>query len=235
MKYSQPYDAAKQKWDRYGHFYVPHNDREWNGFPFVRFITGELAIVGGYFRPSIRGVYPAYNVAVALSSDPAYNYFTPAGVAIPKAQLTAQGYSPLLLIDLDTKRAVRANWGGVAEKDKLPFHLRQVLAWIPAEGANPCSVLPIEVSPPTEFPKEVLEWKKEIRVLAQARVALAGIERPRYGLETIKLDCGAFGKTLDQLVNASYHPERRMYALAHGRIQLPRDVETYDHLLIERP
>jgi hypothetical protein len=172
-----PIDVNQMKWDQYEHF---HQWRVGNGYGFsiVQFITGELGVVGTP-RPDKRKTYESLGIAITSTADKDFNFFVPGeSKPIPKAQLNYDG-AQNLLVDLKSHRAVRIDRGYMYEQN-LPKYLRRMSAVIPCEPpATPSRFdigvpigAPVSVYKPDSAPKALLEWGKQVQILAQAHVAL---------------------------------------------------------------
>jgi hypothetical protein len=163
-----PIDVNQMKWDQYEHF---HQWRVGNGYGFsiVQFITGELGVVGTP-RPDMRKTYESLGIAITSTADKDFNFFVPGeSKPIPKAQLNYGGMQ-YLLVDLDAQRAVRIGFQYMRNQN-LPLHLRRMSAAIPIEGGLPVGA-PVSVYKPDSAPKALLEWGKQVQILAQAHGAL---------------------------------------------------------------
>ena len=160
MKYSKTFNHELAQWDRYRHF---HNALT----PFVRFITGELMVESIHPTPAERRVYPEFGVALTHTTDGHFEFLTPAGVTLPKAQLNYGG-GQYLLVDLESKQAVRLHWN---VGTNAPTHLNYARAYILGEGGTLVGA-PVRYAPPLAKDDPARDWMKQARGVAQGIVAL---------------------------------------------------------------
>jgi hypothetical protein len=166
MKLPQ-YDINKQKWDYYGHFHIPANHYS---LPIVQFATGELGITEAYkIRPRKRRTYDEYNIAITGTADGYFKFALPDGTALPKAWLNYGGQQ-YLLVDLDTKRAVRLQSKHMRDAD-IPSYMQQTCGGFLKPGGYPIGA-PVRYTPPLEMTPERKEWLSKVSSLAGAHLLL---------------------------------------------------------------
>lgn len=161
-----PFDTTKQEWDRHRRFHIPSTG---SSYPVTQFKSGELTIDTAKPNPIHRGINEKYNIALELTSDcKGWEFRTPAGEPIPKAQL-ALGGGQYLLIDMDRQRAVKLGYGA---PDETPMYLRSA-AYFKKAGGIPVGhpVLVHKVTP------EVKQWLNEVCATVEALVTLRELAR----------------------------------------------------------
>ena len=153
------FDHARQEWDKYKRFHVGHGN-------FVQFDTNELicTIYPWQPRPIVRRNYITFNFTVAGTRDSHLPTLkTPDGEIVPKAWVS-RNTMQTLLIDHDTKRAVRlAGFGNHhGDKDKswqapIPVSLRGTCSAYFAGPGEPPVGRNVTVSRPAKYTKDEIE------------------------------------------------------------------------------
>ncbi len=156
---------GQRYWDRYQAFYKEfHTDYRYTHGLFSLFETGELRVNYSAPRPGNRFHDKTLNIELYSTRDGYHKFVTPDGEEIKTAWLFHYG-TQYLLIDHDTKRAVRLSYNRVTEPDRFrdaPKNLRDSAAYIPRVGANPVGA-PIKVSyPRPDNFKEMSQWCDEV-------------------------------------------------------------------------
>lgn len=212
MKYEKNFSEFSRRWDRFNAFHVYEGgDKYFAGVPFIRFETGELILDTYGDGPECRRVYPELHVELFSPRDSKHKLRRPtgengeageaggkgeaceAGEVIPKSWLIGKS-APLLLLDLDSGRVVRADRGGYGiresqpkaykEAQVRPAHLQETGVFYMSERAQPQGKLDIELSKPREKNAETKafgEWLDELhRVCIAFENAREGAGSHRY-------------------------------------------------------
>ena len=163
------FNHAQQQWDNYEAFHTVLN----NGL-FTYFATGEFICNSSTPRPEQRGTYEEYGVALTVSIDDAYNFFSPVGLPVKQAWLNHAGAS-YYMIDLTTMRAVRLDHSKYNRKG-LHANVTRSCAYFLSHDAMPQAHVPCTYSYPDTTPTTAA-WIKDFGALIQARAVLMG--KPR--------------------------------------------------------
>jgi hypothetical protein len=166
------FDSKNKKWDRYGAFHTHVGDDK-----FVYFETGEVMAVGYRWRPHQRKYYPDLNVSVTSPRDREFKFALPDGTPCPTAWLISDN-TPDLLVDHDTKRAVRLGYGRGDDVKKLPKHLQHARAFFSGNNAFPQSMAKIEIAKPYRLSKENRKWLEDFYNLCAVYTKATGFEPP---------------------------------------------------------
>lgn len=210
-----PFDTTKQEWDRHRRFHISPKPY---GYPVTQFQSGELTIDTAKPNPIHRGINEKYNIALELTSDcKGWEFRTPAGEPIPKAQL-ALGGGQYLLIDMDRQRAVKLGYGA---PDETPMYLRSA-AYFKKAGGIPVGhpVLVHKVTP------EVKQWLDEVCATVEALVTLRELVRPHLYYSN-KYDLTRVRELRPDPVQAAEHILARQTLLAYT---LKRQVIAYEEI-----
>lgn len=163
------YDPDKRHWDRYntfasGHMTAKPHYNSWNrGSGFQFFETGEIVFDGAPRDIDIRRLYSDIGVDIVSTNNPGYKFIHPkTGEKIPAAQLSHNGQQ-ILLIDLESKRAVRLD--GRDTNKNLPTHLASADAYALSSEAPIMGNNNIIVNAPSPITDEAREWKSVIEVI----------------------------------------------------------------------
>jgi len=154
---------GQRYWDRYCAFYKEfHTDYHSTHGLFSLFETGELRVNYAAPSPNLRFHDKTFNIELYSTRDGYHKFITPDGEDIKKTWLFHYG-TQYLLIDHDTKRAVRLSYNrNPGRFSDAPNNLKDSAAYIPRAGANPVGA-PIKVSSPRpENFKEISQWCDEV-------------------------------------------------------------------------
>jgi hypothetical protein len=172
------FDHARQEWDKYKRFHVVHGN-------FVQFDTNEMICTIYSWQPpvDVRRNYSTFNFTVAGTRDSHLPTLkTPDGEIVPKTWVS-RNTMQTLLIDHDTKRAVRLAGFGNQHRDKdkswqapIPVSLRGTCSAYFAGPGEPPVGRTVTVSRPAKYTKDEIEHG---RTLVAACKMWRELEQPK--------------------------------------------------------
>ncbi len=217
------YNFGAQRWDDYRHFHVPAIYRH---KPIVQFATGELMITSSKPDPDVRRVWPEYNIALTSTDDGLFKFALPDGTPVPKAWITQNG-GQYLLVDLDTKRAVKLT-NYQSRRLDMPTHMRTMSAGFLCAGGEPIGGQ-IEVKAPYKLTPADAEWQNTVMALCGAHCEFNGLTQYRDAQRT-KLS--AHVRNMDpQKLMLLYSDYQKQHIAGAGYL-FPREIQRFDYLTI---
>lgn len=234
----RPFNIADARWDAHKAFHLDCGYQR----GYKQFSTGEVLIVDSTPKPGLRNrEIDDMRFMYLYTADKVFDLYTPDGTKIPKAWLDYSkrriasrfkaniNTRQYLLLDLDSKQAVRLNYDYMS-KQNVSDIMRYGCAMFAGPAREPIGA-PIRIAPPYKPNAEEREWLAEVMATVKAVQALH--EMPLYHVnnyeplsiklrEEMKSTPHAFVETLQayeysfsQVVRFGIEPQREVFEVPY--------------------
>lgn len=228
------FNHAKAEWDKYRAFYIGLDGSYRHNALFIQFDTGELICTRGAPEPDQRHVYKHLNLEIFGTQDDTSRVFkTPEGETIRPAWLDDRGHQ-ILLLDHDTRQAVRLNYSYDIAMPPIPARFRGTAhAYFMGPDCPPIG-RPVQVNRPAKLTPEQKEHLADLRAACKAWEAIHG-EEAYSALTMSQRHDTRHGKPLQAawLLQRSFTELTRMdrLRLLHRGTSGLRDIQLHPHLV----